>query len=93
MQRTPACLGGIDAASHVQGQRTFGNDAQRGRKQDVVQNDLSALEMAHESAETELQKITSRNREVRGIRNSRGRQPPEHSSLVFVMLSLWACRS
>ncbi len=48
----------------VQGQRTFGNEASRGRKQETIQNDMAALEMALDSAKAELQKIAARNREV-----------------------------
>ena len=51
-------------SSPVQGQRTFGNEASRGRKQEVIQNDVAALEMALDSAKAELQKIATRNREV-----------------------------
>lgn len=46
-----------------QGQRTFGNEASKGRKQEVIQNDVAALEMALDSAKAEFQKIATRNRE------------------------------
>ena len=36
----------------------------RTRKQDAVQNDIAALDMALDSAKSELQKIADRNREV-----------------------------
>jgi len=48
----------------MQGQRTFGNEASKGRKQEVIQNDVAALEMALDSAKAEFQKIATRNREV-----------------------------
>ena len=48
----------------MQGQRTFGNEASRGRKEQTIQNDVAALEMALDSAKTELDKIASRNRKV-----------------------------
>ena len=48
----------------LQGQRTIGNEASKARKQDAIQNDVAALELALESAKAELRKIATRNREV-----------------------------
>jgi hypothetical protein len=48
----------------LQGQRTFGNEASKSRKQEAIQNDVAALEMALDSAKAEFQKIATRNREV-----------------------------
>lgn len=48
----------------LQAQRTFGNEASRGRKEQTLQNDVAALESALESAKAELTRIASRNREV-----------------------------
>lgn len=48
----------------MQAQRTFGNEVSRSRKQDAVQNDIAALDMALEAAKSELQKIAENNRKV-----------------------------
>lgn len=54
-----------DLKDHVQAQRTFGNEASRGRKEQTLQNEVAALERAQESAQAELDKIAERNRKVR----------------------------
>lgn len=42
----------------------IGNEISRSRKEEAVSNDIAALNLALESAKTELQKISDRNRQV-----------------------------
>lgn len=55
----------LSTCCDLQAQRTIGNEASRGRKEQTVQNDIHALELALESAKAELDKIGSRNRKVK----------------------------
>lgn len=66
-----SCLHSLKNQQHIpercyvhQGQRTFGNEASRGRKEQILQNEVASLEAALDSAKAELEKIGSRNRKV-----------------------------
>lgn len=48
----------------LQAQRTFGNEASKSRKEQTLQNEVAALEMALDSAQGELNKIADRNRKA-----------------------------